>query len=175
MKLDFTDKEKELRDECERGFAVGPIGERTVSPTGETYVALINPGMLPANSEQEAYDLALAEFRQYAAGKSGTLYWRVCPEIEQHVGIGWKFYMRLLISDKPARVASESDDRTANNAVRHTYRVLTEEEKAQMVVLKDLGAAFIGRCNSMGKSREIALAITRMEEATMWAVKHLTS
>jgi len=40
-------------------------------------------------------------------------------------------------------VDSASDDRTANNAVRHQYRKLTDEEKHQMVVLKDLGAAFI--------------------------------
>ena len=40
-------------------------------------------------------------------------------------------------------VKSESDDRTANNAVRHTYRVLTDGEKEQMVTLKDIGAEFI--------------------------------
>jgi hypothetical protein len=72
-------------------------------------------------------------------------------------------------------IASESDDRTANNAVRHTYRVLTDDEKAQMVTLKDMGAAFINQCNSIGKSRELSLAITRAEEAVMWAVKHVTS
>lgn len=71
-------------------------------------------------------------------------------------------------------IASESDDRTANNAVRHTYRVLTEEEKAQMVNLKDIGAEFIYRCNMIGQSRELSLAITKVEEAVMWAVKHVT-
>jgi hypothetical protein len=73
------------------------------------------------------------------------------------------------------RVESASDDRTANNAVRHTYRVLTDEEKAQMVALKDMGAAFIAKCNEIGKSRELSLAITKAEEAVMWAVKHVTA
>ena len=71
-------------------------------------------------------------------------------------------------------VKSESDDRTANNAVRHTYRVLTDEEKAQMVALKDIGAAFIAKCQEIGGSRELSLAITKAEEAVMWAVKHVT-
>ena len=73
------------------------------------------------------------------------------------------------------RIESQSDDRTANNAVRHTYRVLTDEEKAQMVALKDAGAAFIALCNAAGKSRELSLAITNAEQAVMWAVKHVTA
>lgn len=72
------------------------------------------------------------------------------------------------------QVDSASDDRTANNAVRHTYRVLSDEEKQQMVELKDLGAAFITACNKIGGSRELSLAITKAEEAVMWAVKHVT-
>ncbi len=73
------------------------------------------------------------------------------------------------------RIESQSDDRTANNAVRHTYRVLSDEEKAQMVALKDAGGAFIALCNSTGKSRELSLAITNAEQAVMWAVKHVTA
>lgn len=73
------------------------------------------------------------------------------------------------------RIESQSDDRTANNAVRHTYRTLSDEEKAQMVALKDLGAAFITQCNQIGKSRELALAVTNAEQAVMWAVKHVTA
>jgi hypothetical protein len=73
-----------------------------------------------------------------------------------------------------ANVDSASDDRTANNAVRHQYRVLTDEEKQQMVDLKDLGAAFIAKCIKIGGSRELSLAITNAEQAVMWAVKHVT-
>lgn len=72
-------------------------------------------------------------------------------------------------------VDSASDDRTANNAVRHKYRVLTDEEKAQMVELKDLGAAFIAKCDEIGQSREMSLAKTNAEQAVMWAVKHVTA
>lgn len=71
-------------------------------------------------------------------------------------------------------VHSASDDRTANNAVRHTYRVLTDAEKLQMVELKDIGAAFIAKCQEIGSSREMSLAITNAEQAVMWAVKHVT-
>lgn len=71
-------------------------------------------------------------------------------------------------------VDSHSDDRTANNAVRHQYRVLTDAEKQQMVDLKDLAAAFIAKCQEIGTSREISLAITNAEQAAMWAVKHVT-
>lgn len=72
-------------------------------------------------------------------------------------------------------IKSESDDRTANNAVRHTYRILSDAEKQQMVDLKDLAAAFIAKCNEIGKSRELSLAITNAEQAAMWAVKHVTA
>lgn len=71
-------------------------------------------------------------------------------------------------------VNSASDDRTANNAVRHQYRILTDSEKAQMVELKDIGAAFIAKCHEIGGSRELSLAITNAEQAVMWAVKHVT-
>lgn len=72
-------------------------------------------------------------------------------------------------------VDSASDERTANNAVRHKYRVLSDAEKAQMVELKDMGAAFLAKCDEIGASREMSLAKTKIEEATMWAVKHVTA
>jgi len=72
-------------------------------------------------------------------------------------------------------VKSQDDDRTANNAVRHNYRILSDAEKAQMVDLKDLGAAFIAKCKEIGNSRELSLAVTNAEQAVMWAVKHVTA
>lgn len=71
-------------------------------------------------------------------------------------------------------VNSTSDSRTINNVVRHEYRVLTDAEKANMLALKDLGAAFIAKCQEIGASREMSLAITNAEQAVMWAVKHVT-
>lgn len=73
------------------------------------------------------------------------------------------------------KVDSESDERTANNAVRHTYRVLDDAEKAQMVAIKDKGAEFLTLIESIGGSRELSLARTKIEEAVMWAVKHVTA
>lgn len=75
----------------------------------------------------------------------------------------------------PELINAESNDRTANNAVRHQYRVLTDAEKQQMVELKDIGAAFIAKCKEIGSSRELALAVTNAEQAVMWAVKHVTA
>jgi len=78
------------------------------------------------------------------------------------------------MSEKPGTVESASDDRTANNAVRHRYRVLSDQEKEAMVRIKDLGAAFLALCDEVGSSREMALAKTNAEQAVMWAVKHIT-
>ena len=72
-------------------------------------------------------------------------------------------------------VASESDERTVNNAMRHQYRVLSDAEKAHMVRLKDLGLEFVQSIdNCVPNGREASLAKTKIEEAVMWAVKGLT-
>lgn len=58
---------------------------------------------------------------------------------------------------------SGSDQRVTNNVMRHEYRALSENE-----------LQFHQLCDSMGQSRELSLAKTKIEEAVMWAVKHLT-
>jgi hypothetical protein len=86
-------------------------------------------------------------------------------------------------SEMNEKVSSASDERVVNNsdAVRHNYRVLNDEEKACMVQIKNLGQMFLDKCDEIGKatttggsSRELALAKTNMEQAVMWAVKHVT-
>jgi ClpP class serine protease len=72
-------------------------------------------------------------------------------------------------------VDSASDDRTANNTMRHQYRALSDDEKAMMQRLKDEGLAFHDTVSSVGQSRELSLAKTKIEEAVMWAVKHITA
>ncbi|MDQ2079489.1 hypothetical protein RA307_04785 [Xanthobacteraceae bacterium Astr-EGSB] len=73
-------------------------------------------------------------------------------------------------------VNSTSDARTANNTVRHQYRVLTEQEKAAMLAIKDKGLEFIRLLEAQhATSRELSIARTKIEEAVMWAVKHITS
>lgn len=71
-------------------------------------------------------------------------------------------------------VDSASDERTVNNVMRHQYRVLSDAEKAQMQTLKDKGLELHALIESIGKSRELSLALTKVEEAVMWAVKHIT-
>jgi len=71
-------------------------------------------------------------------------------------------------------IDSASDERVNNNVVRHEYRVLTDEEKMLMKTWKDIGAGWIESIENAGKSREYSLAITKIEEAVMWAVKGLT-
>lgn len=81
-------------------------------------------------------------------------------------------------------IDSTSDQRTANNAVRHNYRVLSDAEKAQMQAIKDMGAAFIAKLHEIGgtdpagdrlASRDLALAQTHAEDAVMRAVRHITA
>ena len=83
-----------------------------------------------------------------------------------------------------SQVDSASDDRTANNAVRHQYRVLSDEEKAQMVKVKDLGEEFIKQLHVIGQtqiggssfaSRNLSLANTHIEDAVVRAVRHITA
>jgi hypothetical protein len=82
----------------------------------------------------------------------------------------------------PKTVDAASDARTVNsvdaggNVMRHAYRVLTEDEKKAMVEVKDLGLALWNRIHAIeaAGSRELSVAKTKVEEAVMWATKHLT-
>lgn len=71
-------------------------------------------------------------------------------------------------------VDSKSDERVVNNVMRHTYRVLSEDEKNIMQTIKDKGLELHDLIEGIGQSRELSLAKTKTEEAVMWAVKHLT-
>jgi hypothetical protein len=73
-----------------------------------------------------------------------------------------------------ASVDSTSDERTVNNTMRHQYRVLSDAEKANMAAIKDKGLEFHALVSGIGKSREISLALTKIEEAVMWACKDIT-
>ena len=86
----------------------------------------------------------------------------------------------------PGTVNSASDARVSNNVMRHEYRILSEKEKAQMKEIKDAGIDFVHMLEDIGgspadagapprmASRELSLAQTKIEEAVMWAVKHIT-
>ena len=80
-------------------------------------------------------------------------------------------------------VNSTSDDRTVDNAVLHTYRVLSEDEKRYTQAIKDAGAEFIALLHVVGgtpggerfASRDLSLANTHIEDAVMRAVRHVTT
>jgi hypothetical protein len=86
-------------------------------------------------------------------------------------------------------VESTSDERTVNNTLRHQYRVLSDEEKAQMQGIKDVGALLHNRITELagghvGRRRdgtplvaepELLTAQRKTEEAVMWACKFITS
>ena len=69
---------------------------------------------------------------------------------------------------------STSDERVNNNVMRHEYKVLNEQEKSDMQHIKDAGLAIHNFLESSGNSRELSIAKTKIEEAVMWAVKHIT-
>jgi len=73
-----------------------------------------------------------------------------------------------------ATVDSTSDERTVNNVMRHEYRVLDDIEKGNMKIIKDKGLEFHNFLKAIGTSRELSLAAIKIEEAVMWAVKHIT-
>ena len=73
-------------------------------------------------------------------------------------------------------IASESDERTVNNAVRHQYRVLSDAEKETMLWIKYQGLTMIEFIDErVPAGREAAIAREKIEEAVMWAVKGLTA
>lgn len=71
-------------------------------------------------------------------------------------------------------IESTSDARVKNNVMRHNYRTLSDEEKEIMKTIKDKGLDFLTYLDDVGESRELSLAKTKIEEAVMWAVKHVT-
>lgn len=84
------------------------------------------------------------------------------------------YTIKLDIKMENNKVDSASNSRTVNNVMRHEYRVLDETEKDQMKATKDIGIDFYNLLDDMGESRELSLAKTKVEEAVMWAVKHVT-
>lgn len=65
----------------------------------------------------------------------------------------------------------------ANNAetVGLTYRALSSTERARMYEVKEKGQEFLDLLDTLGHSEELVIAKRRLEEAVMWAVKHISS
>ena len=75
-------------------------------------------------------------------------------------------------------VDSRSAERVQNNVMRHEYKVLNDVEKINMRTIKDYGLEFHTFLECIekedGRSRELSIAKTKIEEAVMWGVKHVT-
>jgi hypothetical protein len=61
-----------------------------------------------------------------------------------------------------------------DDVMRMQHRTLTTDEQAQIVAVKGNAASLHGFLGTLGASRELSLAKTKLEEAVMWAVKHVT-
>jgi hypothetical protein len=63
---------------------------------------------------------------------------------------------------------------TNNDVMRMQYRPLNAENESQLIAVKGNAASLYGFLCTLGESRELSLAKTKLEEAVMWAAKHLT-
>ncbi|MDO5631132.1 MAG: hypothetical protein Q4G22_04770 [Paracoccus sp. (in: a-proteobacteria)] len=74
-----------------------------------------------------------------------------------------------------ATIADTDNSRVENSPIRHQYRILTDGEKYQIGAIKDAGENFLHALPEGASSRELSIARTKIEEAVMWAVKHVTA
>jgi hypothetical protein len=58
---------------------------------------------------------------------------------------------------------------------RKAYRKLTDEETILLETLKDQASALYDTMQKHPGSRNMSLAVTKLEEAVMWAVKAITA
>lgn len=60
-----------------------------------------------------------------------------------------------------------------DESLRNPGKQLSKEQSLLLTELQSLEADFIALCSRIGKSRELSLAVTNMEQASMWAVRHV--
>ena len=99
----------EFQKYIEGRFPPRPAPPGRLAPTGETFVEFApdarrgdGPRIHVFSTMNEAFSAARIAFDKYAESRSGYVYWRIMPEARLYPD-GWRFYMRLLISDKPAK------------------------------------------------------------------------
>lgn len=66
------------------------------------------------------------------------------------------------------------EQENTGNVMRQAYKPLSESEQALMLDIKNFGQQFYDLLTNIGSSRELSRAKTKIEEAVMWAVKHVT-
>jgi ribonucleotide reductase beta subunit family protein with ferritin-like domain len=67
-----------------------------------------------------------------------------------------------------------SDETHPVSRFRPTYRALSDEEKRLHDLIKEQAAVLESLVSDVGPSRETSLALTKLEECVMWAIKALT-
>lgn len=72
------------------------------------------------------------------------------------------------------RMAQQRALSEGQKAMRPQYRPLSDDETKRVEVMKDLGAQLWDTFHGLGHSRETSLAKTHLEDAVMWAMKHIT-
>ncbi len=77
--------------------------------------------------------------------------------------------VRIMSPTQKLLVETMSED-----PMRQDYRELDDDEKLKMRQIKIAGLHFWDLCEEIGSSRELSLAKTKIEEAVMWAIKHVT-
>lgn len=58
--------------------------------------------------------------------------------------------------------------------MRQHYKELSAQEVGRIAAVKEHGTHMYRYLDTLGNSRELSIAKTRLEESVMWAVKHLT-
>ena len=61
----------------------------------------------------------------------------------------------------------------STESTRNGPAPLSYEQQLQLTEIASLEADFSSLCNRIGKSRELSLAVTNIEQAAMWARRHV--
>ena len=119
-------------------------------------------------------DELLAQMSGYDFGPNFGIS-KIRAQQQEGVPVEKKTFTRMKIEGEDEMIDSGSDRRVENNVVRHEYRVLSDQEKATMKQIKDMGQELLEYLDLIGEGRELSTAKSRIEEAVMWAVKHVTA
>lgn len=76
--------------------------------------------------------------------------------------------------DGAALGSTQAQPATKPSLFRKAYRELSDEEKAIVAEIKTKAEELEALLNRLPGSRYVSLAITSLEQAVMWAVKHVT-
>ena len=60
-----------------------------------------------------------------------------------------------------------------DESLRNLQVPVSKEQSLLLTELQSLESDFIVLCGRIGKSRELSLAVTNMEQAAMWAARHV--